>query len=45
MERTEAGNAAADALEPDVLPCQRDEIRGFSDPLHVLVENAHPAAG
>jgi hypothetical protein len=45
VERAEAGNVAADALERDVLTGQRDQIRGFSDSLYVLVENAHPAAG
>src|SRR6185436_16869829 len=44
MERAEAGDAAADALEHDVLAGQRDEIRGLPDPLHVLGEDSHPAA-
>ena len=35
--------AAADALQRDVLTDERDEIGGFPDSLHVLVENAHLA--
>ena len=32
-------------FERDVLAGQRDEIGGLPDPLHVLVEDAHRAAG
>ena len=45
VERAEAGDAATDALERDVLAGQRDEIRGLPDPLHVLGEDSHLAAG
>ena len=41
VERAQADEAAADALEPDVLARERDEVGDFADPSHVLVEDAH----
>src|SRR5438105_7039491 len=45
VEGTKAGDAAPDALQRDVLAGQRDEIGGLPDPLHVLGEDSHLAAG
>ena len=42
VERAQTREAAADTLQRDVLADQRDDVGGFPDPLHVLVEDAHP---
>src|SRR5439155_4921583 len=41
VERAEAGDAAADALQRDVLTGQRDDVGCLADTLYVLVEDAH----
>ena len=41
VERTQTGEVAADAVQRDVVTCERDEVRDFSDSRHILVEDSH----
>ena len=45
VERTQAHEPAADALEGDVLPGQRHQVGRLADPGDVVVEDAHRASG